>query len=250
MDEKALVRAADLLLSARHVVALTGAGISVDSGIPDFRSENGLWKRFNPMEYATIDAFVEDPEKVWAMLREMGAMIFSAKPNTGHAALAELERLGLLRAVITQNIDNLHQAAGSLHVVEYHGNTSRFVCLSCMARYNLEDYRDGRLGDPPECQQCGAIVKPDVVLFGEMIPTVARLDSEMHAQKADVMLVVGTSAEVAPASLLPEAVLARKGHLIEINLQPTILSRRQNVLSLWGNSSEILPALVERVREG
>ncbi len=249
MGDNLIQQAADLLASARHAVALTGAGISVDSGIPDFRSENGLWKRYNPMEYATIDAFVEDPEKSWLMLRDMGEMIFSAQPNAGHAALAEMERLGFLRAVITQNIDNLHQAAGSHHVVEYHGNTSRFVCLSCMARYNLEDYTEGRLGDPPECQQCGAIVKPDVVLFGEMIPTVARLDSEMHASKADVMLVIGTSAEVAPASLLPEAVLQRGGHLIEINLQPTHLSRQKQVLSLRGSSTEILPALVELMRE-
>ncbi len=156
-----------------RAVALTGAGISVESGIPDFRSAGGLWEKFNPMEYATIDAFIRDPRKVWRMLTSLADLLEQAEPNPAHSALARLEKAGLLTGVVTQNVDNLHQRAGSVRVVEFHGNGQRLLCLSCHKVYDAGDV--GELGSPPQCG-CGEILKPDVVLFGEAIPPAPRLE--------------------------------------------------------------------------
>lgn len=242
----------DLALAARWVreggaVALTGAGISVDSGIPDFRSRGGLWERFEPSEYATIEALDRDPDKVWRMLREMGRLVAEARPNPGHEALARLETLGLLDGVITQNIDDLHQAAGSRHVVEFHGNARALRCLRCDARSRQDRPPPGEKA--PRCPACGGVLRPQVVFFGEPIPPSAMAEAARLARGCRTMLVVGTSATVAPASLLPFMAKEAGARLVEVNLEPTSLSWAAD-LSLAGRSASVtLPELVRAVED-
>ncbi|MBW1991417.1 MAG: NAD-dependent deacylase, partial [Deltaproteobacteria bacterium] len=219
----------------------TGAGISVESGIPDFRSPGGLWERFDPREYATIYAFKRNPAKVWGMLREMDAILLRARPNPAHYALAELEAKGLLIAVITQNVDNLHQAAGSRRVIEYHGNAHRFVCLECGRKRAREDLDFSRV--PLYCG-CGGLIKPDVVFFGEPIPPEAQAESQALAQSCDLMLIIGTSAEVAPANLLPEVAKLQGATIVESNLAPTRLSRRLTDYFLAGPAAQVWPQVM------
>jgi NAD-dependent deacetylase len=240
----ALSDVARALVDRRHGVALTGAGISVPSGIPDFRSSGGLWDRFDPMEYATIDAFRTDPDKVWRMLAELDDLVVSARPNPAHQALADLEGLGVLDGVITQNIDNLHQDAGSRRVVEFHGNGRRLVCLECDRTYDAAEGRE--LGMPPRCR-CGKLLKPDVVLFGEAIPDQAFAGSQELTDTCAVMLVVGTSATVMPCSLIPR--MARRGgaKLVEVNTESTELTEACDY-RIHGDAASTLPRLVELVR--
>ena len=242
-DLKSLARD---IAERKKAVALTGAGISVASGIPDFRSPGGLWEKFDPMEYATIEAFRSDPRKVWKMLREMDQLVLQAEPNPAHLALAKLEQLGVLVGIITQNIDNLHQKAGSSNVVEFHGNAEKLVCLACNYSTGADDARR-RSDDVPSCPECGAVMKPDVVFFGEAIAPEASSAAMQLVQGCGVMLVVGTSAVVAPASYLP--VVARKmGALVaEINLEPTVLTDRVAHVSLIGDATKLLPELASEV---
>jgi NAD-dependent deacetylase len=234
------VRKAALLLAGGRGVALTGAGISVESGIPDFRSKGGLWSRFNPMEYATIGAFRKDPGKVWKMLKEMNALLERASPNRAHEALARLEKAGLLEGVITQNIDSLHQKAGSSVVVEFHGSTRHFVCLWCEGRFSREEI--GGRGMPPLCD-CGKPLKPGIVFFGETIPGAALHTSARLAENCRVMLVIGTSAEVAPANVLPLRAKREGASIVEINVEPTRLTRELTDIFLEGKASEVLAEL-------
>ena len=161
-----ITRAAQVICQSKKTLALTGAGISVESGIPDFRSRGGLWERFDPIEYATIEAFKADPKKVWQMLEEVSVLLDQARPNPAHTGLARLQEMGLLQAIITQNIDNLHQEGGASRVIEYHGNAKTLSCLGCNQRYNANEI-EGQ--GPPKCD-CGKILKPNVVFFGEPIP--------------------------------------------------------------------------------
>ncbi|MBI5499531.1 MAG: NAD-dependent deacylase [Deltaproteobacteria bacterium] len=223
------------------VVALTGAGISVDSGIPDFRSSGGLWERYEPSRYATIEAFREDPDRVWRMLREMGELIAAAKPNAGHRALAALESRGLLGAVITQNVDDLHQAAGSRRVIEFHGNALDVRCARCGERPASPPLPDGVRA--PRCT-CGGVLRPMVVFFGEPIPPGAFLEASEAAQRSRTMLVVGTSATVAPASLLPMLAKTSGARLIEVNLEETGLSRIADLALVGRSATDVLPAIV------
>ncbi|MBM4285453.1 MAG: NAD-dependent protein deacylase [Deltaproteobacteria bacterium] len=235
---------AELLRRHQPAVALTGAGISVESGIPDFRSRGGLWERFDPMEYATIQAFRRHPAKVWTMLREMDALLVQARPNPAHLALAALEAAGLLAGVITQNVDNLHQAAGSRKVVEYHGNAHRFVCLAC-GRLTPREGLDFASG-PPSCD-CGGLIKPDVVFFGEPIPPAAQKEALDLASSCALMLVIGTSAEVAPASYLPFTAKDHGALIVESNLETTNLSRRLTDYFLSGPAGRQWPRVVKKV---
>ncbi len=236
-------QAAQILKDHSHAIALTGAGISVDSGIPDFRSAQGLWARYDPMEYATLSAFRKHPEKVWRMLHEMEELVVGAEPNAGHRALAELEELGVLTGVVTQNIDGLHQAAGSSRVVEFHGGADRLVCF-CGYTVAAADAPQ----DPvPCCPQCGGVLKPDIVFFGEPIPSDALRRAFLLASEAQVVLVVGTSATVSPAAEVP--VLARQSgaQLIEFNVERTALSDLCDVC-VTGRAARTLPAVVEALR--
>ena len=234
-----------LIKSRGKAVALTGAGISVESGIPDFRSAGGLWDKFDPMEYATIDAFRRDPVKVWEMIHGLEVLLTRAAPNPAHLALAQLEQTGLLRGIVTQNIDNLHQRAGSSRVVEFHGNGQRLRCLSCGAMVQAQ--QAGGAGAPPRCT-CGEILKPDVVFFGEQIPQAALQGATELLEGCEVMLVVGTSATVYPFASLPGVVANRGCTLVEMNLEPTGLSPRCDV-TLHAPAGTTLTAVVNRVKE-
>ena len=235
---------AAILSQHRRLVALTGAGISVESGIPDFRSPGGLWERFDPMEYAHIRAFRNNPAKVWILLKEMDAVITAARPNPAHYALAELEAKGLLLGIITQNVDNLHQAAGSRRVVEYHGNARRFVCDTCKGHHPLETLD---FDHTPLYCLCGGLIRPDVVFFGEAIPEAARKESEALARECDLMLVIGTSGEVAPASNLPYTAKEHGALIVENNLEPTSLTRNLTDHFLPGPAGLVLPQILAAI---
>lgn len=237
--------AARRITAADCAIAITGAGASVESGIPDFRSEGGLWAKYPPGEYATIDAFVRDPEKVWKLWFDLGEMLSGVKPNPGHYALAELEQMGHLNAVITQNIDNLHQEAGSANVIEYHGNTKRLVCLRCHESHPLDLRTISRPG--PRCM-CGEYLKPDVVFFGEPIPHRALIEAETLAQRCEVVIIVGTSAQVYPAAGIPYTAKDNGAFIIECNVRPTDFTRTITDIFLEGPCGETLPRLVNWVR--
>ncbi|MCB2186816.1 MAG: NAD-dependent deacylase [Deltaproteobacteria bacterium] len=237
-------QAAQWLREAEVVMALTGAGISVDSGIPAFRGNQGLWERYDPMEYASIDAFMADPVKVWDMLRELEALVLGAQPNAAHQALSRLEAMGHLHCLVTQNIDGLHQAAGHRRVVEFHGSGRRLVCLSCGRQVSRSSLVFAQM--PPRCA-CGGLIKPDVVFFGEPIPQRAALTAMATAQSCQCMLVVGTSAMVAPASYLPGLAKQAGAKVVEINLEPSPLTGAVADLSIHAPASEVLPRLTEQL---
>jgi len=213
----------------------------VDSGIPDFRSPGGLWTRYEPMEYATIEAFRRDPEKVWRMLLEVDALVRDAQPNPGHGALADLERLGVLEAIVTQNIDGLHQRAGSQLVVELHGGSQRLRCLSCDRTWDAAEWVRDQV---PRCDRCQEVLKPDIVFFGEAIGRQDLADAMQLARQCKAVLVVGTSATVSPASEVPVLAKRHGAVLLEFNLERTPLSDLADVCVL-GSASETLPLLVE-----
>jgi NAD-dependent deacetylase len=240
-------RLARLIEQARSVVALTGAGISVPSGIPDFRSPGtGLWAKVNPMEVAHIDAFRRDPVSFWSFYGQRFNTLDAKQPNRAHAALAELERAGLLDAVITQNIDRLHARAGTEKLIEVHGSIAHSICLVCRAQYELGDVRR-RLGEDPDgvprCD-CGEPLKPGVVLFGEYLPVDAIARAEALAAGADLMLCIGSSLEVYPVAGLPETTLAAGGQIAILTQGPTPLDRRA-VVRMCGDVVDELEAVLD-----
>ena len=206
---------AALVRERRPCVVLTGAGISTESGIPDFRSPSGIWAEYDPMEYGTIAAFRRDPVKVWEFYALRFEALARAEPNKGHRALAELERRGLVRAVVTQNIDTLHERAGSREVVEVHGSVREAECIHCGVRVPMED-AVASLPLPP-CPECGEILKPGVVMFGELLPAQAIERAQALAAEAGLLLVVGSSLEVHPVAALPGTTLASGGALAIVN---------------------------------
>ena len=238
-------KTAGVIHRSNKVVAFTGAGISVESGIPDFRGAGGLWEKYNPSEYATIEAFHANPQKVWMMLKEMGSLLESSRPNPAHLALAELEEMGHVRSIITQNIDNLHQDAGNKRVIEFHGSHRKLVCLSCGRLYGREEVDLEVL--PPRCRCTGAL-KPNVVFFGEPIPWGAHLQAQQEAKDCEVMLVIGTSAVVFPACDLPAMAKQKGATIIEVNLEETPLTRYISDWILNGPASSILQSVLEQVR--
>jgi NAD-dependent protein deacetylase/lipoamidase len=217
------VRLAELIRESRCTVALTGAGISVPSGIPDFRTPGeGIWEKVDPMEVAHIDAFRRDPARFWGFYRQRLQMLGDKQPNGAHRSLAELERRGLLEAVITQNIDTLHSKAGSERVIEVHGSIRTSSCQSCGARIQtaeIEEHFD-QVG-AAICSRCGGNMKPDVVLFGELLPTDAIAEAEKLAAGADLMLCIGSSLEVFPVAGLPSVTRSRGGGVAIITIGPT-----------------------------
>jgi NAD-dependent deacetylase len=244
MTEEMIGTAARMLCDSRLTLALTGAGISVESGIPDFRSPGGLWERYDPAEYGTIWAFRTDPVKVWHMIRDMAEMVSRAQPNPAHRGLAQLQNLGLLHTIITQNIDSLHQRAGAPRVIEYHGSSRTLSCLSCGRRFKAEEVA-GVV--PPRCA-CTEILKPDVVFFGELIPVEALRESQQLASSCETLLVIGTSAEVAPANTLPRTAKLAGARIVEINVQPTALTSAFTDVFLQGKAGAIVSRLVEEVQ--
>ncbi len=245
-SDEDLRKAKELIDNSTKIAALTGAGISVDSGIPDFRSEGGLWRRYDPFEYATYERFLEDPSKFWTMGRELAEVILKARPNPAHYALAELERQGKLIGLITQNIDNLHQAAGSKKVIELHGNYLRATCMSCGKLYVGEDVHrrvvEGEI--PPRCTDCGGILKSEAILFGEPLPEEAMAEAIKICRSTDLMLVIGTSLTVYPAAYLPQLARNAGAKVILVTLNDTDKEHLADIV-LEGRASEILPRLVD-----
>jgi NAD-dependent deacetylase len=238
-------RLAELIRESECTVALTGAGVSVPSGIPDFRTpETGLWESVDPMEVAHIDVFERDPARFWSYYRPRFSSLRDKRPNAAHEALAELERRGLLAGTITQNIDRLHRAAGSREVVEVHGSIETSSCCECDASYGIDDV--DALFDVEgvaRCAACGGAVKPDVVLFGELLPEVAMRRAQELAAGADLMLCVGSSLVVHPVAGLPKVTQARGGRLAIVTKGPTPYDG-DAVLKLEGEVDEELAALL------
>ncbi len=239
------LEAAHKFREARCAVALTGAGISVESGIPDFRSPGGLWSKYDPEEFGHIDSFRANPAKVWEMILEVRDLLERATPNEAHIALATLERVGRLRAVITQNIDSLHQRAGSTEVIEYHGHARTLRCDLCGQTHLPETVRYTPL--PPRCF-CSGPLRPEFVFFGEPIPWQAQQASTNLAVECDVMVVVGTSATVAPASSLPLLAKHHGAYIIEINPSPSALTYRITDLYIAERAGVALPRIVEALQ--
>jgi NAD-dependent deacetylase len=233
---------AELVRSASSVVALTGAGISVPSGIPDFRSPGtGIWEHVDPMEVAHIDAWRSDPERFWSFYGDRFQTLGDKQPNAAHQALVELENKGVLDAVITQNIDQLHRKAGTAELVEVHGSIASSSCLACGARYTLEEVV-ALLPGMPACA-CGRPLKPDVVLFGEFLREEALERANDLASGADLLLCIGSSLEVYPVAQLPGVTLRRGGAIAIVTKGPTPYDRRAAV-KLSGDVERELPALV------
>jgi NAD-dependent deacetylase len=228
-----------MIVEAQPCVVLTGAGVSTESGIPDFRSRTGIWKQYDPMEYATIDAFRRDPAKVWDFYAKRLEVLAQAKPNAAHLGLAELERRGLVGAVITQNVDRLHQEAGSRRVIEVHGAIRSASCLACGHREEYE--RVVELGPVPRCDECGAVLKPDVVMFGELLPAGVMEEASELVAGAGLLLVVGSSLEVYPVAGLPEAAVLAGARLAIVNRGPTPYDVRAD-LKIDGSAGETLAA--------
>ena len=240
-----------MIRARQPCVVLTGAGVSTESGIPDFRSPTGLWARFDPLEYGSIEAFRADPIKVWSFYKPRVAMLTEAEPNAAHRALAELERLGFVEAVVTQNIDLLHERAGSREIVEVHGSIRSATCPGCGEQEPLERVLELLAeADAPACRSCGAILKPDVVFFGELLPVEAIERASMLARQARLLLVVGSALEVYPVAGLPEETLAAGGELAIVNRGPTPYDTRAT-LRIDGSAGEVLAQAAQALcREG
>ncbi|WP_024788313.1 MULTISPECIES: SIR2 family NAD-dependent protein deacylase [unclassified Lebetimonas] len=210
-----LKKAAELIQSSNYTVAFTGAGISVESGIPPFRGPNGLWSKYNP-EILDMDFFLNHPDISWKYIKEIFYdYMYNAKPNIAHYCFAKLENLGKLKGIITQNIDNLHQDAGSKNVIEFHGTTKKLECIKCKTKYDSNKISLDKL--PPLCPKCGGILKPDFVFFSEPIPKEAFEKSIELAQKCNLMIIIGTTGEIMPASQIPYLAKENGAKIIEIN---------------------------------
>jgi len=231
-----------LIKEARFAVALTGAGISTPSGIPDFRSErNGLWLKDDPMQVASLSVFRHNPQVFYDWLRPLVTKMQSAQPNPAHYALAQMEKEGFIKTVITQNIDGLHHRAGSLDVIKLHGSTDMLICLMCGKRSPTSNFIDSYLKNNqlPVCASCSSILKPDIVLYEELLPEKAWERSENQCKKADLLLIIGSSLEVSPVNRLPWITLQNGGRLVIINYSPTHLDDYAEVCSS-ADAAEIL----------
>lgn len=239
--------AAEIIRNSKHTCAFTGAGISVESGIPPFRGKDGLWSKVDPI-FLDINYFHSNPDKSWQLIKDIFYKFFSdAKPNPAHFGLAELEKKGYIKAVITQNIDNLHQLAGSKNVIEFHGTSQTLVCTNCGRRV---EFTPVLLDDlPPKCSECGGLLKPDFVFFGESIPSKAYALSLKEEQEADVFLLVGTTGEIQPASMIPIIAKEKGAKIIEVNIEESNYTRTITDVFIKDKASETLPALARLISE-
>lgn len=240
--------AAELLSAARRGLALTGAGVSAESGIPTFRGEGGLWTQYDPIKVASIEYFMADPSAYWKVSKDRGRVAHAARPNPGHHALAALEAAGHLVAVATQNTDGLHQDSGSRHVIEVHGSGRTVQCLDCGNREPRSEVQARlEVEMPPRCTLCGGVfLKPTVVLFGEPMPEAAVREAFALARQADVMLVVGSSLVVYPAAEIPLIAVRSGAQMIVINAEPTPFDELADVV-IRGKSGAVLPAIVDLI---
>jgi len=240
---KAYREVAQLIRDRGNIVAFTGAGISVESGIPAFRGAQGLWEKYDPAEYADIGAFVREPAKVWGMLREMTRLIFDATPSPAHLALGTLEKTGFLRSIVTQNVDGLHQRAGNTDVIEYHGNSRHLVCLKCRGKVPFTE--EALTVMPyPVCDKCREPLKPDGVFFGEQIPACAVQRAREAVEKCQIMMIVGTSGVVYPAAEIPHLAVSYGAAIVEINVSPTPFTSAISGYFLEGSASQVLPEIL------
>jgi NAD-dependent deacetylase len=248
----AIEDAAVLIRKAERAVVLTGAGISTPSGIPDFRSEgSGLWSHDEPMEVASLNTFRTYPERFFNWFQPLAGQIFGAQPNAAHLALAEFEKAGHMRTVITQNIDGLHQKAGSKNVVEIHGTLRTVSCTNCFQQFEAGPFLQPYIetGKVPQCLNCNGILKPDVILFGEQLPQSAWYEAQRAVRQCDLMVVAGSSLEVLPVARLPMQALDRGAHLIVINNTPTYINVRADVI-IMADVATTLPKIAKRVFHG
>lgn len=246
--DQEIERAAELVRRAKHLVAFTGAGHSTASGIPDFRSPgSGLWEKANPMLVASIWAFRLNPKTFYDWIQPMAEILLKAPPNPAHHALAELEEMGILRAIITQNIDNLHQRAGSRRVLELHGHMRQATCIRCYKKVPVDPMVERFIleGQVPRCE-CGGVLKPDVILFGEQLPIRVLNQAMAEARRTDLILIAGSSLEVTPAADIPYLAAECGARSIIVNLQPTQFDARADVV-IHGDVTEVLPRIVEKV---
>ncbi len=249
-NEQKIQQAANLIKNAKHVVALTGAGISTRSGIPDFRSaRSGLWQKVDPMSVASIWGFIDHPQDFYDWLKPLSKTMVTAQPNPAHVALAELEAMGKLHAIITQNVDNLHQRAGSKRVLEVHGHMRQATCIRC---YHMTDalplfekfVADGTI---PTCEVCGGVMKPNVVLYGEMLPVSVMYEADRESKACDVMLVAGSSLEVVPAADLPLVAKKNGAKIVIVNDSSTPMDGHATII-LRDDVTVALPKIVEAVK--
>jgi len=233
------------LKKSKYTIAFTGAGISVESGIPPFRGEHGLWNKYNP-EVLDLEYYLENSEKCWYYIREIFYDFFAdAKPNEAHKVLAQMETQGLLNSIITQNIDNLHQEAGSKIVHEFHGNSKKLICLKCGKTYSANEIDFKNI--PPKCINDGEILKPDFIFFGEGIPPEAYSNSFADAEKAEVCLIIGSTGEVMPASHVPQTAKQNGATIIEINPEESMFTKQITDIHLKGKVGGILTKLAEKL---
>jgi NAD-dependent deacetylase len=243
-----LQHAAQLLAQAQHAVALTGAGLSTPSGIPDFRSpDTGLWDNYDPLEIATFQVFRRRPADFFNWIRPLARQMFDAQPNLAHVALAELQQAGRLQHIITQNIDGLQQRAGARHVIELHGDIFTGTCVSCYTIYPSREFKEEFIdaGRIPTCPRCGGTIKPNVILFGEALPVRALMAARRAVATCDVLLIAGSSLEVAPASDLPMLARSRQARVIIVNQGPTYMDNHCDVL-IHDDVALALPAIAAR----
>jgi len=235
--------AADLIRQSDFTIAFTGAGISVESGVPPFRGKHGLWNKYDP-KILDLGYYLDNPAHCWIYIREIFYDFFAnAKPNKAHLVLAEMEHRGFLQSVITQNIDNLHQEAGSKVVHEFHGNAKKLKCPKCGRSYNADDIDFNNL--PPKCEDDGEILKPDFIFFGEGIPPLAYKNSFSDAERAEVCIIVGSTGEVTPASYVPRTAKQSGAVIIEINPEESMFTNNITDIYLKGKAGEVLPKLAE-----
>jgi len=243
MAKDKVLRAAELLRSSSHTTAFTGAGVSVESGIPTFRGKGGLWEKINPV-FLDTRYFTEHPEQSWELIKSLFYDSFSkAEPNQAHHALAVLEREKLLNAIVTQNIDDLHGRAGSREVIEFHGTSRTLVCTACGKRYDASEELLSVL--PPRCMDCASVLKPDFVFFGEPIPEPASSRSFHEAEIADVFLLIGTTGEIQPASMIPIVADKNDATIIEINIAKSNYTGTITDVFLEGQATEVMTQLLD-----
>ncbi|MHA2083554.1 MAG: SIR2 family NAD-dependent protein deacylase [Candidatus Thorarchaeota archaeon] len=245
-DDKLIKKAKELVAKSKKMTALTGAGISVGSGIPDFKSEGGIWTRFDPLEYASYDSFLKDPSKFWTMGQEIAQAFLKATPNMAHKTLSKLESDGKLIGVITLNIDNLHQAAGSKNVIELRGNYLKAYCMSCGQEYFgtkiQQRVAEGEI--PPICDECKGVLKSEAVLFGEPLPKDNMAKAIDLCRKTDLMFVIGSSLQVYPAAYLPQLAKNSGAKIVLINLEGRNRHNMADIV-LKGKATDIVHKLVE-----
>ena len=247
METDPILAAAGLIAAKRNVLIFTGAGVSVESGIPPFRGAGGLWQQVNP-DFFDIDHFMEHPVESWKRIRSIFYDLWGkSKPNAAHLAFAELEKMGVAFSLVTQNIDNLHQEAGSKNVIEFHGTLGRLRCTRCS--FSGPPTPDLLAGDPPSCPKCAALLKPDIVFFGESIPEHAMNQSFADAESCSVCLVSGTTGEVMPACMVPQIAKRHGATVIEVNPEKSAFTGHITDVWVRGKAGEVMPKILEEVRK-